>query len=194
MAESTVPSHNSSFPYLGVPAPAGTNDCYENMSWTPTRNAPSNQPRCRLSTGESCRVLDRRSMAHRENVVRGLVPRWGRGGAWQNPPCHFAVPIHNSVFSYPGVPAPAGMSDCYESMSRTTIRDALKRMSSAPGNPFIRHSGEGRESRGVGRGECSAVEDFARRGACPPLGPGWGMAEPAVPFRRTNPQLRLFTP
>ena len=64
----------------------------------------------------------------------GLVPRWGRGGAWQNPPCQFAVPNHDSGFSYLGVPAPAGMSDCYESMSRTPIRDRLLRQ------PLIRHS------------------------------------------------------
>ena len=74
---------------------------------------PSNQLRCR--------VVDRRSIAESENVVRsktsrgeGLVPRWGRGRAWQNPPCQFAVPSHNSSFSYLGVPAPAGMSDWYE--------------------------------------------------------------------------------
>ena len=60
-----------------------------------------------------------------KNVARGLVPRWGRGGAPQNPPRQFAVPSHNSNsgFSYLGVPAPTGMSDCYGSMSRTTIRD-----------------------------------------------------------------------
>ena len=23
----------------------------------------------------------------------GLVPRWGRGGGWRNPPCQFTVPI-----------------------------------------------------------------------------------------------------
>ena len=46
--------------------------------------------------------------------MRGLVPRWGGWGAWQNPPCQFAAPSHNSSFSYLGVPAPAGMSDWYE--------------------------------------------------------------------------------
>ena len=30
------------------------------------------------------------------NVARGLVPRWGRGVALQNPPCRLAVPNHNS--------------------------------------------------------------------------------------------------
>ena len=44
----------------------------------------------------------------------GLVPRWGRVGAPQNPPCQTAVPSHNSNFSYLGVPAAAGMSDWYE--------------------------------------------------------------------------------
>ena len=48
------------------------------------------------------------------NVVRGLVPRWGRGGEWQNPTREFAEPTHDSGFSYLGVPAPAGMSDWYE--------------------------------------------------------------------------------
>ena len=117
-----APSHNSGSSCLGVPAPAGTSHCNENMSRTTIRDVPSNQPRRRLSTGESCRVVDRWSMAESENVVRGLVPRWGRGGAWQNPRCQFAVPSHNSTFSCLGVPAPAGMSDCYESVSRTPIR------------------------------------------------------------------------
>ena len=44
----------------------------------------------------------------------GLVPRWGGGGAWQNPPCRFVVPNHNFGFPYLGVQAPAGMSDWYE--------------------------------------------------------------------------------
>ena len=103
----------------------GHGDSYENVH--------PNQPRCRLSTSETCRFVDRWSMAERENVARGLVPRWGRGGAWQNPPRQFAVPNHNSGFSHLGVPATAGMSDCYESMSRTPIRDRPLRQ------PLIRH-------------------------------------------------------
>ena len=66
-------------------------------------------------------------------------PRRGRGGEWQNPPCQFAVPSHNSGFSYLGVPVAAGMSDWYE--------DALKRLSSAPADPSIRHSREGGNPR-----------------------------------------------
>ena len=57
----------------------------------------------------------------------GLVPRWGRVGEWQNPPRQLAVPNHNFGFSYLGVPAEAGMSDWYESMSRTPIRDDVTR-------------------------------------------------------------------
>ena len=51
------------FSYLGVPAPAGMGDWYESMSRTPIRDVPSNQPRCRLSTGEPSRIVDQWSMA-----------------------------------------------------------------------------------------------------------------------------------
>ena len=45
-----------------------------------------------------------------------------------------------------------------------------------------------------GMRKCSAVEDFARRGACPPLGSGWGeWQNPPCQFSMcTKPQLRLF--
>ena len=46
-----------------------------------------------------------------ENVVRGLVPRWGRGGAWQNPPRQLSVPSHNSSISNLGVPNCRPMSE-----------------------------------------------------------------------------------
>ena len=95
------------------------------MSRTPIRDRPLQQPLIGHS-GPSIRHSGegRNPEGWGEGIVaRGLVPRWGRGGAWQNPPCRFAVPNHNSRFSYLGVPAPAGMSDCYESMSRTPIRD-----------------------------------------------------------------------
>ena len=47
-------------------------------------------------------------------------------------------------YSYLGVPAPAGMNDCYESMSRTTIRDRLP--------PLISSFQRKLESRRVGKG------------------------------------------
>ena len=55
--------------------------------------------------------------------MRGLVPRWGWRGAWQNPPCQFAVPSHNSRFSYLGGPAPAGTSDWSGTMFRSLNRE-----------------------------------------------------------------------
>ena len=83
-----------------------------------------------------------------------------------------AVPSHNFNSSYLSVPAPAGMSDCYVNMSRTTIRDRPLRQ------PLIGHSRHpfvipaiksmprtpirGRNTEGIGRGDCSA-------GACPQL-------------------------
>ena len=81
------------------------------------RNLPSRRP-----------MVDggmRKCSAVEDYARRGLVPRWGWDGAWQSAPCQFAVPSHNSGFSYLAVPPAAGMNDCYESMSRTTIRDRL---------------------------------------------------------------------
>ena len=77
----------------------------------------------------------------------GACPPLGRRGAWQNPPCQFAVPSHNSSFSYLGVPATTGMSDCYESMSRTPIRDRLLQQPLiGHSGPPIRHSGDRRHA------------------------------------------------
>ena len=53
------------------------------------------------------------------NVARGLVPRWGGAWAWQNPPREIAAQNRDSVFSSLGVPAPTGMSDCYENMMKS---------------------------------------------------------------------------
>ena len=51
-----------------------------------------------------------------------------------------------------------------------------------------------RNRRQSPQGQCSAVEDYARRGACPPLGSGRGVAESHARIRRTNPRLRIFIP
>ena len=108
-----VPYHHSGFSYLGVPVVTGMSDWYEN-----------DVTRFRKCFGipEIFRIVIPAKAGIQKgwgegNVVRGLVPRWGRGGAWQNPPCQFDAPTHNSNFSYLRVPAPAGMSDWYESMS-----------------------------------------------------------------------------
>ena len=76
--------------------------------------------------------------------------------------------------SYLGVPAPAGMSDWYESMSRTTIRDVPCQSTSMPALhrrnvPNCRPVADG------GMRKCSA-------GACPPQGSGWGVGR----IRRAN--------
>ena len=84
----------------------------------------------------------------------GLVPRWGRGGVWQNPPCQFALPIHNSgppefVITMKACPGPRSGIDRFGHLSfvirgivssiRPPIRhwyeNALKPLSSAPLNP-----------------------------------------------------------
>ena len=65
----------------------------------------------------------------------GACPPLGAGGAWQNPPCQLAVPSHNSGFSYLRVPAPAGTSDWYESMSnalRTGMRPPINLDAGSP--------------------------------------------------------------
>ena len=118
-----VPSHNSSFSYLHVPTPAGTSDCNENVSRTPIRDVPSNQPRCRLSPGESCRVVDQRSMAESENVVRskttrgeGLVPRLGRVGRGRirraNSPYQATTPASHSLVCRPQPARAIAMKTC----------------------------------------------------------------------------------
>ena len=141
----------------------------------------------------------------------GLVPRCGRAWAWQNSPRELAIQNRNSGFSSLGVPAPTGMSDWYE--------DALKRLSSAPANPSIRHSREGGNPRtNIPRKNANRdtitylhaaiplrhyrphISSFGRQpqscsaGACPPRGRRRGVAESAVPIRRSKPHLQLFLP
>ena len=86
-------------------------------------------------------------------------------------------------------------------MSRTPIRGYVRRPRECPhitahalaipAPPFVIPAKAGIQ-RG-GDGKCSAVEDYARRGACPPLGSG-GVAELTVRIRCTYPQLQLFVP
>ena len=96
----------------------------------------------------------------------------------------------------------------YESMSRTPIRDRpLRRplvrdsrhpfVIPAPHSSFPRRRESTHQYRAAKRqsknrqqspqGQCSAAEGYARRGAYPPLGSGWGVAESVVPS--TNPAL-----
>ena len=243
-----------------------------------------------IGTKTVLRGFDSASESHQSPVPSFRRKPESRGEGWHQPRPNTS---NDQVsFSYLGVPAPAGMDDWYESMSRTPIRDAPTRLSSAPLNPSIprsrhsglstRHSREGGNPEGKGgtnhtqtlpttgarfhtlvcrhqpawtigtkmmlrsfdsaseshqspvssfvrkhvpdsdpgfapqstsmpalpgrnvpncrpmidggTRKCSAVEDFARRGACPPLGSEWGVAESTVPTRHTKSQLRVFTP
>ena len=134
-----LPDHNSGFSDLRVPAAAGICDSYESTSRTPIRDVPSNQPRCRLPTGEPRRIVDPWSMARKEECSAGACPPLGSGWGMAESAAQIRPTKPQLQFSYLGVPAPAGMSDSYENMSRTPIRDGLP----------IRHSGESR-SPGVG--------------------------------------------
>ena len=123
------------------------------------------------------------------------------------------MPNHNSGFSHLGVPAPAGMSDCYESMSQTPIRDRPLRqplirhsrhpfVNPAPHSSFVRKCALQSTSMPALHGRnvpnCRLMVDAGMRkcsaGACPPLGSEWGVAESTVSTRHTKSQLRVFTP
>ena len=128
----------------------------------------------------------------------GLVPRWGRGGAWQNPLCQLAIPNHNSGFSHLGAAATAGMCDCYENrlppLNSSFVRKHVP--DSDPGCALQSTSMPALHRRNVPN--CRPMVDGGMRkcsaGACPPLGSGWGVAESTVPTRHTKSQLRVFTP
>ena len=105
-----VPNHNSGFSSFGVPAPAGMSDWYENAP-TPLRLCLGIPSIFRMVIPAKAGIQKGWGEG---NVVRGLVPRWGRVGEWLNPPRQLAVPNHNFGFSYLGVPAVAGMTERYE--------------------------------------------------------------------------------
>ena len=139
---------NSSFRSLFViPAKAGIHEPTPHGKTAIERRGTT--PRLVIGTKMPLRRFDCASESHQSSVSSfrrrpesrgvgrgecsaGACPPLGQRGAWQNPPCQFAVPSHNSSFSYLRVPAPAGMSDWYE--------NALKRLLSTPANPYIRHS------------------------------------------------------
>ena len=131
---------------------------------------------------------------------RGPCPPLGSGLGRAESPVRTRRKNRNSEFSCLGAPAPAGMSDWYENdVTRPrACPHSTAHLLVVPA-PFVvpaPHSSFRRkpESRGAGIREYSAVEDFARRGPCPPLGSGWGVAESAAPIRRTKPQLQVFIP
>ena len=79
-------------------------------------NPPAGQASAWTSrlTRSSTPIQDRGPWVGRGNVARGLVPRWGRGGAWQNPPRQYAVPSHSCFF----IPWCAGTSQHERSLRK----------------------------------------------------------------------------
>ena len=104
------------FSYLGVPAATGMGDWYENGV---TR--PQSMPECRRPPLRHSGLPIRHS---RESGNPGVV----YGLQMTRKHLHQSAPR----FSYLGVPAPAGMSDCYDSMSRTPIRDEFRHRPATP--------------------------------------------------------------
>ena len=112
----------------------------------------------------------------------GLVPRWGRGGAWQNPPRELAVSNRRAKPQHRlSKPWCAG-----ESRHERLVRECALQSTSMPTlHQRILPSRRPMVDRGMRK--CSAVEDYARRGACPPLGRRRGVTQSAAPIRRTKP-------
>ena len=69
------------------------------------------------------------AQGRKRNVALGLVPSKGWGGGANDIQ---TLPAPSPLLLYLGVPAPAGMSDWYESMSRTTIRDEFRHRPATP--------------------------------------------------------------
>ena len=153
------------FSYLGVPVPAGMSDCYEN------------------------RLQSRHSGESRSPVV-------GRGVA--RPPSYAKTPASHHFHSL--MRSLQAHGDSGESRNPEGRQVWHARHSNVSTNQPLRGLPTGESCQIVDRSsmarkeECSAVEDYARRGARPPLGPGSGVAESAGPTRITRPQLRLFRP
>ena len=72
---------------------------------------------------------------------------------------HLTLPSTNAPdFSYLGVPAPAGMSDWYESMSRTPIRDGFRHRPATPTTVARTTTAQGRKRNvALGLAPCRRV-------------------------------------
>ena len=133
----------------------------------PSTNAPNfhtlvcrHQPASAIATNMGCNGSRacRRRLASIEKCRAGACPPPGAGCVAQTTP---DPPINNQCtqFSYLGVPAPAGISNCYESMSRTPIRDRPLRLPSPfaaslrqSGPPIVIPAKAGIQRGGAGRG------------------------------------------
>ena len=172
------------FSYLGVPAPAGMDDWYENA---PTRlsSTPLNPsiPRSRHS-GLSTR-----------HSREGGNPE-GKGGTnhTQSLPTtrshfHTLVCRHQPAWAIGTKMMLRGFdsaSESHQSPVSSFVRKFAPQSTSMPALPG-RNVPNCRSMIDGGTRKCSA-------GACPPLGSEWGVAESTVPTRHTKSQLRVFTP
>ena len=90
------------------------------------------------------------------------------------------------------IPRPAGASR-HERLVRMRVPDSYPgcalQLTSMPAL-HARNLPNRRPTAEGGTRERSAVEDYARRGACPPLGSGWGMSESAVPSHNSIARFR----
>ena len=174
-----------------------TNIPQQNVNRDTTTDVHTATP-LRLSRERSPRTpIRRRNPAGRGwgNVVRGACPPlgsgWGRGRIRRaNSPYQATTPAFHPLV-------------CRLEPARAIGTKMMLRGLRCARTPRLSHSSfrppcvipaKGRNPEGAGMGKCSAVEDYARRGACPPLGRRRGVAESAAPTRRTKPQLRLFIP
>ena len=102
----TLPATRPPFSYLGVPATARMSDWYESMSRTPIRVQFRHRPATPTTVARTTTAQGRR-----RDVALGLVPSQGRGAGHRR---HLNPSINQCTqFSYPGVPATAGMGDWY---------------------------------------------------------------------------------
>ncbi len=113
------------FSCLGVPAPAGMSDWYENDATQPQKRLNATAPALVSPAPQSS---FRRSKACPVPRYGAGIQRVGRGGTNDRR----TLPATRPRFSYLRVPAPAGMSDWCESMSRTPIRDQFRRRPATP--------------------------------------------------------------
>ena len=158
---------------------------------TPIRDVPSNQPRCRLPTGEPRRIVDPWSMARKEECSAGACPPLGPGSGV----AESAVPIRCTK--------PHGLRLFRPSLYPQQPAFAI-RTKACPG---LRYLGCAIQSTSMPAPHrrtppnCRPMVDWPEkknvvRGLVPRWGLGVGRSgmNPPGPTRLTRPQLRLFRP
>ena len=144
---------------LGVPAPAGMNDWYESMSWTPraSRVVTSGSPNSSFREG-------------------GNPEGWGSVREGSGPPYRFQQPTPFHALGVPGpsrherlvrngLPSRQSGSPNSSFQRRLESRGAVGRR--GPALPITIYAPRGKFARYSRRSQCSA-------GSCPPLGSGRG--------------------